>query len=225
MEQIVPKSDNTIILKGLILTGALLLLISFGLPFLAVFKLSLGTHFFITRLAFWAWLAVIYTYVVKKERQPFLLWPEKAYSFGFYILSVIAIIFIILIASGTLALILKSLGLFKASNAIPLLRKLSIPVKILTIVTAGFVEELVFRGYLIPRLMKFFKNEHLPIIISSLVFGLMHYGFGTIINILVPTLIGLIFGYHYYKYRNLKVLITCHLLIDMYALFITLAKH
>lgn len=225
MEQTADTGENTIILKGIILTGVLLLLISFGLPFLAVYKLPLNTHFFVTRLVFWVWLAAIYAYVVKRERQPFLLWPEKVYSFGFYILSVLAILFIIVIGSSTIALILKSLGLLKASNAIPLLRKLSIPIKILTIVTAGFVEELIFRGYLIPRLTKFFKNEHLPIIISSVVFGLMHYGFGTIINVLVPILIGLIFGYHYYKYRNLKVLIICHLLIDTYALLVAMAKH
>lgn len=225
MEQTAVKSDNTIILKGLILTGALLLVVFVGAQFLSALKLSMGLRFFITRIVFWVWLAIIYIYVAKKERQPFLLWPEKAYSFGFYILSVIGILLLILILAATTVVILRPFGLLKASAAFSLMRNLSIPLKLLGIITAGVVEELIFRGYLIPRLMKFFKNEHLPIIISTLLFGLMHYGYGTLINVLIPIIIGFVFAYHYYKYRNLKILIICHLLIDLNALFTTLGKH
>ena len=221
MIQFIRKNQHATIVYGLLLTVALLLCFTVGskvFSMLTVQSLSIDTRFLVTRLVFWLCFAVIYWYVLNKEKQPLLLWTEKRYSIGFSILSIFAILLVILIGAVIIALPYKLWGTLKVSNVVLLMLKLSFPAKLFGIFTAGLLEELVFRGYMIPRLQLLFKNQHLPIIISAVLFGLLHVGYGTIINVLMPIWIGLVFGYHYYKYRNLKMLIICHILIDYNAL-------
>jgi len=59
------------------------------------------------------------------------------------------------------------------------------------------------------------------VIISSLLFGLAHYSYGNWSQIINAVLIGLIFGFHYQKYRNIKILIICHFLIDFISILTT----
>jgi membrane protease YdiL (CAAX protease family) len=84
----------------------------------------------------------------------------------------------------------------------------------LTAITAGITEELMLRAYLIPRLQLLFKNDYIPVIVSSVLFGFLHFGYGTALNIVGPMVIGLIFGFHYVRYRNIKILIIVHFLWD-----------
>jgi membrane protease YdiL (CAAX protease family) len=223
------QSKHKTIIKGLALTLVLLTIFTLSSKFLPGFassNLSINTRMLITRVVFWLIFAVIYWYVAENEKQPFIVWPEQSYSVGYYILSVIIILIVIVVGTAVIILPLKAAGLLKYSHFLGLIKSISVPVKLLTIITAGFLEEFIFRGYMIPRLKLFFKSEHPPIIISAIIFGLGHVGFGTLINVLIPMLIGLVFGYHYYKYRNLKILIICHLLIDLNAMFTPMvAKH
>ena len=92
------------------------------------------------------------------------------------------------------------------------------PLLIFTCLTAGITEELVFRGYLMPRLQLFFKNNYASIVISSLLFGLMHVGYGTIFQVVGSMMIGLVFAIHYQKFRNIKILIFCHFFWDFMSL-------
>jgi membrane protease YdiL (CAAX protease family) len=229
MITILKDKEHDTVLKGLILTAVLLVCFSVGAKIFSVntaSSLSIDTRFFVSRMFFWAYFAAIYLYVMIREKQALLLWPEINYSVGFYILSVIVILLAIIVFAGVVTVILRSLGMLKQSKAMPLLLHMNVRVKLLGIFTAGFLEELIFRGYMIPRLQLLFKNHHLPIIISSIVFGLLHLGYGTVINVVVPVIIGLVFGYHYQRYRNIKILIICHLLIDLNALFTPLLiKH
>jgi membrane protease YdiL (CAAX protease family) len=229
MTQLVTKNPRVTIIYGLILSAVLFLCFSVGSKVFSILAgpgLSLDTRFVISRLFFWLCFVIILVYVSKAERQRLLLWDDERYSVGYYLLSVIVILLIIVFGSAIIGLTLKRLDLLKFSAAITLMRNMSTPVKLLGIITAGVLEELIFRGYMIPRLKLFFKSGHWPVIISSAIFALGHWGYGTLINILVPLFIGLIFGYHYYKYRNIKILIICHLLIDLNAMFITsLIKH
>ncbi|GAA3969285.1 CPBP family intramembrane glutamic endopeptidase [Mucilaginibacter dorajii] len=229
MITILKEKEHDTVLKGLILTAVLLVCFSVGAKLFSVntaSSLSIDTRFFVSRMFFWAYFAAIYLYVKIREKQALLLWPEVGYSVWFYILSVIVILLVIIVFAGVATVILRSLGMLKLSKAMALLLHMNVPVKLLGIFTAGFLEEFIFRGYMIPRLQLFFKNQHLPIIISSIIFGLLHLGYGTLVNVVVPVIIGLVFGYHYHKYRNIKILIICHLLIDLNALFTPmLIKH
>ena len=88
--------------------------------------------------------------------------------------------------------------------------------------TAGVAEELVFRGYVLTRLQVLFKNSYLPVIISSVIFGLIHFGYGTIQNILVPMFIGAVFAVYYNRYKNILIVIIAHFLYDLLLVLLTL---
>jgi membrane protease YdiL (CAAX protease family) len=124
--------------------------------------------------------------------------------------------------AGASQLLLPKLGIKAAPSA--LLREMILYLQahrfllVLTCITAAVVEELIFRGYLIPRLFILFPNKLFPVFFSALVFGLLHAGYGTFINMFVPFLLGLIFGTYYQKFKILAPLILVHFLIDFVSL-------
>jgi membrane protease YdiL (CAAX protease family) len=174
----------------------------------------------ITRTTYWLCFGAICWYAARIEKQPLLLWPEKRHPFVFYIGSLVLMLLMIVLIAVAIALPLSRMG-FKPSNLVLQILTLPLSIKLYTVITAGVVEELVFRGYIQSRLQLLFKTEYPPILLSALCFALLHASYGTLINILMPFIIGLIFAFHYYKYRNIKILIICHLLIDANALLHT----
>jgi len=211
------------ILAGFLLTTFLLIICILAPRY---FDLATGLHltepvvFFISRILFWLSLGVIFLYTVKIEKQPFLLWDGKDYKILFYLASVAGMLLAIIAGGIIIGLSIHFMGLGNKSNAINAMLKFSFPLKLFTIITAAVGEELLFRGYLMSRLQLFFKSRNWPVIISALVFGLVHFRYGTVINVVIPIFIGFVFAWHYQKYRNLKVLMICHFLIDFYALVV-----
>jgi len=181
---------------------------------------SKPTLFLISRVLVWLWLGLVYLYVVKIEKNPFLLWPEQRHGIIFSISSVLGILLAIFVAGILVSQVIMHLHLNTKSQAIDLLTSLSVPVKLLAVITAAIVEELIFRGYLQSRLQLYFTNAAWPVILSALIFGAVHLSYGTFGNLIVPIIIGLIFAWHYQKYRNIKILIICHFVIDFYALIV-----
>lgn len=205
------------------------IILSVLLPVLAMYfsllikKLGIDneTQFYISRFAIWISLLLLYLYAIKIEKQPFLLWKETNYTFSefakalfitfvklflaVYITGLLIMLFKITAESAVLQ---KALALFKKSYFL----------LFFTCVTAGITEELIFRGYLLPRLELLFKNKIPAIIISSILFGLLHIGYGTLLNVIGPIVIGLVFAIQYEKYRNIKILIICHFLWDLFLL-------
>ncbi len=179
--------------------------------------LSGATLLLLSRLAFWLALLLLLIYSRKIEKQPLMLWQEKRYSVPHYLASVLLTLLTVLamvIVLSIIAMVLqlkaqsegmeKMIAIFRDHHALVWL----------TAITAAITEELMFRAYLIPRLQLLFKNTYMPVILSSVLFGFLHFGYGTALNILGPMLIGLIFGFHYVKYRNIKILIIVHFLWD-----------
>ncbi len=179
---------------------------------------------YFARILEWIWLLLIVLYAAKIEKQKFLLWKEITnYSFHFYIISVLSIgglvilsgfftrLLIHFVSKPVQSLLLKGMMDYLHTHVLLL---------VFTSLTAGVVEELIFRGYLIPRLNKLLNNYYLPVIISALLFGISHFQYGTAENIIFPTFVGLIFGFYYQKYRNLKFLIITHFLIDFFSLIL-----
>jgi membrane protease YdiL (CAAX protease family) len=179
--------------------------------------------FFISRLLLWVYLAIIFIYVIMVERNKFLLWSERRYSLLFYILSILAIALIIIVLIGILSNIEAYYGLNKSEKLKQLLQLLwkNKLLLLFTTLSAGIIEELLFRGYLMPRLQLILKHTWLTVTISSLLFALAHYSYGNWSQIINPFVIGLIFAIHYQKYRNIKVLILCHFLIDFISILTT----
>ena len=85
---------------------------------------------------------------------------------------------------------------------------------VLNPITAGFVEELIWRGYFIENLLAIGKTEWKAIIYSSISFAFIH-GFTIPDKLAVTFLFGLIAGAYYVKERNLPVLTVTHVKVDM----------
>lgn len=96
---------------------------------------------------------------------------------------------------------------------------------ILTMINVGFIEEIIFRGFLFKMMEK--DNVKSAIIVSSLTFGIGH-----IVNLLngadfVPTLIqicyavtlGYLFVIIFYKSKSLVPCIVAHALINSFSIF------
>lgn len=192
------------------------------LQLLGIEKIS-TTAMYLSRLFFWFSLILLFIYTTKVE-QNFLLWEEKKYSLPF---SIVALILLLLTVYGgviVIQTIFKIIGLDNKSitlSKIVLLLKKDFILLVFTALTAGIVEELIFRGYLQPRLQLLLKSPHLSIFVSCLLFGLLHYKYGTVINVVGPFFIGLILAYFYWKYRSIKLAIIFHFLWDFILLIIS----
>jgi membrane protease YdiL (CAAX protease family) len=213
--------------KKSVLIGGILFLLLILFTVAASFQLLEHTNFTkqitfsISRLAIWACLFLLYMYSIKIERQPFLLWPEQKYSLSFFLKSVAKLMFSLFLIMLVVYFIFKIADSnidSKKMNEVMKLFKNNIFLILFTSITAGVTEELIFRGYLIPRLEILLKNTPAAILLSSILFGLIHYSYGTLIQIIGPFFIGLLFAVHYQKYKNIKILIMCHFLWDLLVL-------
>jgi hypothetical protein len=209
----------------------LALIVFYGGPLLLTISRSAGTNgwlFFQTRIMIWAVLALLYLYATRVEKQPFLPWPDKKYKPLFYAGSTFILLVIIFIAAGIIKVIL--LGFIHEQISHKLLEyagffKHNIPLLIFTALTAGVTEELIFRGYMQPRLEKAFNSPVIAVIITAFLFGVLHSPYGTLIQFLNPLFIGALFSVFYWKYRNIKILILCHFLVDILSLLAVTFYH
>jgi len=172
---------------------------------------------------FWIFLGLVFLVSTKIEKTKFLLWKETKRKWYFYLLSVISVFAAAVAVAVITPLILKLLQIPIKQEVLESVANFycsNILLLIFGCLTAGIVEELISRGYLMPRLEILFKHGWVVIILSALLFGLEHISNFSLVGIIVPTLIGLIFSFHYYKYRNIVSLMIAHFLID-FASFIT----
>lgn len=179
--------------------------------------------FFTSRMLYWLCLGLLWLYSIKVEKQHILIWQERHYTFLNYLLSVVVIFLVLIAGMFLLQLIILFTGLnnhSKTLHEIVNILKANKGLLVFTALTAGVVEEFIMRGYIQPRLEIIFKNPNAAIIISSLLFGLLHYKYGTIVNVIGPVFIGLVFAVYYWKFRNIKVIIVCHFLWDLVSLLI-----
>ncbi len=91
----------------------------------------------------------------------------------------------------------------------------------LAIISSGIVgpilEEILFRYVFLNKLRKFFTTRN-AILLSSLVFALLH---GDIVTMLYAFIMGFVFAYVYVKYNNIKISILCHISSNVIVLFLT----
>ena len=221
--------------KRMIIGSVLILSLLFAFAFFGksvIFYLS-GTvkmnasNLFGTRLFFWVSLGLLWLYCATIEKGSLLLWEEKKYPL-IKVIKYVAVLFLVLFAGMmVIRLVLHLAGINSSSEE---LAKLVIIFKsnrwllLFTCITAGVAEELIFRGYLLPRLALIFNSPVWAIIITSVLFGLLHAGYGTVAQIIGPIFIGAVFGYFYWKYRNIKVIILMHFLWDFVTLSILLSQ-
>ncbi|WP_449401647.1 CPBP family intramembrane glutamic endopeptidase [Chryseobacterium wanjuense] len=146
---------------------------------------------------------------------------ERKYSFLFYIGSVISLYFICAFGGTFLNVLVKIATQEKVSDKLlrlTYLFKNNYLLIIFTCLTAGVVEELLMRGYIQSRIEKIYANQYFGIIISAILFGILHSTYGTIGQVLVPFFIGVVFAMFYKIYSNIKILIICHFMYDFVSL-------
>jgi len=231
MNQLSTSSQKPMLIGVLSILTLLFLFTAFGFSVLLTIstltKIS-ATGLFASRIFFWFSLLLLFIYSIKIEKQPLLLWNEKRYNAIFYLLSLLGIFFTLFILMATLNVTLKLFKLnsisAKISQMLAIMRGNKLLV-IFTCLTAGVTEELIFRGYLQPRFQLLLKNQYLAIGLNAILFGLMHYRYGTVVNVLGPVLIGLVFSLHYQKFNNIKVLILFHFLWDWMILSVQMYIH
>lgn len=188
---------------------------------------SFKNTFIISRILQWLCLFIIFLYTMGIEKTGFLLWKETQRSFLFYLISIFVLLLLLMVGGSIIGtVIIKVFHIHDSSGKMQLmlsLFKTNKWVLYMTVLTAGIVEELLIRGYLMPRLQQLFKTKFWSVFISSALFGLLHLSFGTVVQVIVPFYIGLIFALFYYKYRNIKTLIICHSVYDLIAILILMA--
>lgn len=174
-----------------------------------------------TRLFFWLLLGGLAIYSRKIEHKSICNIEQKKYAWWFYVLAMIVMFLVITFGSAILLLFSKLISNDQISTNYHSLKMLfaQYPVLgILTALTAGVTEEFFFRGYLQNRLT-LLSNKYVGIIVSALLFGLLHYNYGTLIQVLFPFYLGLIFSIFYDKYKNITFLMVFHFLWDAVALY------
>lgn len=219
--------------RSLVLAGVLGMMVIFillsttgGMPLLRLLHLTqpVPVYFFSNRTLFWLWLGLMWWYAARVEKQPLLLWGERKQGVVHYVVALVLLAIVIIIAEAILyalvylvthktehSEVLKRMVLYLRAHPFLLCY---------TVITAGVTEELLFRGYLLPRLEFFIRNRQVAIFLSSLLFGLGHYGFGTFTNVAGAMVIGWILALYYDRFRNIKVMILFHILWDTAGLYL-----
>lgn len=183
---------------------------------------SYASRLWVSRIEFWIVLLIIFLFAKNIEKQKFLIWKTPKRKILFYITSILILLAVITVFLTSFSLLMQKFGVTSNDKELNTLTNVlcgNFGLLIFTCLTAAFTEELVFRGYLLPRLEILLNNKWMSIFLSSLLFGLAHIGFGDFERMLFPFIIGIIFSIYYYKYKSLTVLIICHFLMDFYSTY------
>ena len=165
----------------------------------------------------WITLPLLYQYAVKIEDRPFLLWEEQTRSILFFITSVV-VLFILAFCATYISSIPYKLGFhedYKIMRYWHALIKQNRIVLIFVCASAGITEELLIRGYILPRLSLIFKSGYMPVLFSAFIFSLLHIGYGNLAECIFTFLFGVICAVYYTKYQNITVLVVFHFLFDL----------
>ena len=208
--------------KQIQIFGILLLILifagifSFGKSISSAFEInSTINKFFLSRILLLLIPLTAYFFSRFVEKDYFFLWKNSPKKLIFY-LGVVGFIFVVFPIIGLSVKYLLDILKLNSPEVKSIENFRNFPILLLCAsIFAGVFEEIIFRGYLIPRLMNLTKNKIFSVIISSAVFALAHFRYGTLAMIINPFLFGVVLGILYIKYRNLKVLILAHCLWDI----------
>lgn len=208
------KSDG-IILGGI---GAGLLFYIIGEQIFSSSTIT-GTFILYSCLFHWGLAILLFLYARIVEKNKLLMWQEKSYAFLYYLVTVI-VLYLLCLACGIVSFIPRLFGWHENSAGRILVETTlsrNMPLLVFAAVTAGVTEELIFRAYLVPRFQLLFSNKFAAVTISALMFSAAHYRYHSLMQFIGAFGIGVVFAIHYQKYRNIKMLMIAHALVDLIA--------
>lgn len=211
---------------GILLTFVLLAATTlYSIPLINLFidhkGLLSAELFFYNRLLLWLVLILVLIYNFFIENRSFFVWEEKKYSLSFSIGAIFSLYIICMMGGAFLNVLITFLTQEKVSEKLvqmSVLFKNNYFLIVFTCLTAGVVEELLMRAYIQPRIEKIYNSKMLGVIVSALLFGILHSTYGTISQVVITFFIGIVFALFYRKYSNIKILIICHFMFDFIAL-------
>ncbi len=226
-----PRSNNTRYFYGIALIFAYLTgVVIFSTPEILEhwgFSRVSGQSLVINRLLIWLGLAGLWFYARKVEKQKLILHDEIEYPARFYFPAILILLVIITTGSSLISLLTNLVFHQSGSmrlNQLILIMKGNFLLLFFVSATAGITEEIIFRGYIQTRIEKIFKGPWPAIIITSLLFAVLHASYGTLLQVMVPLFIGLVFSWFYWKYRSIRILIIVHFIYDLATLLILVNK-
>ena len=207
------KPNNIVLFGGIALTLVLFILFDIWLGHL---QMAYYDKLFYSRFLYWGMVVVLLFYALRVEHQPLLLWREENNTIGFFLLSAL----VLYVLSITASIVSAIPVLFGERENYAVMKKVIAAITghqamiFFIALTAGVTEEIIFRGYVLTRLLQWFKNNVAAVIVSSLLFAALHYKYGSLRELIFTFLIGVLFSVYYIKYRNIKAIIVTHFLID-----------
>lgn len=165
-------------------------------------------------------LTVIVLYLVFKLRKKQVKQEWKLNRFegkNVALASLIAFSFSFLFALCTYNVSMENAQMISKSvvfynKTVPLFGTVMMVVNLLII--APIAEEIALRGIVYTRVEKT-TNAVTAIIVSSVLFGLMHFMAGGIVLVIGATLMALVFGYIFYQFKSLWVCIIAHAVANL----------
>ena len=115
-------------------------------------------------------------------------------------------IFVTLLIAG---LILTAAGLNDQQNVLDKITDLPVFLLVFAVIAAPISEEMFFRALLVPRI---------GVIPSSIAFGLVHFSYGSIVEIVGAFLIGIIFAVMYKKSKSITPSLVTHIIYNLLAI-------
>jgi membrane protease YdiL (CAAX protease family) len=170
----------------------------------------------------WLGLIGIVAFLDKVANRPLVLWPGAERSWQFHVGSLLGLFASFLLAMVAVATFVQYFGLTPNNPLSGVLAAVQgRPFLLLALTfTAGAVEELVTRVYILPHMAGLLKSPRWAIVLSSAIFALAHFDGHDWLRISGPFLLGLILGTHYWRYRSIGAIIAAHFLWDLILLSI-----
>ena len=173
------------------------------------------------QLALWLLLAAVLLIVRFWERQPLsslglrrVTWQ----SLGWAVLLAVAHVVVLFPATEAVR---TALGLDSYAGGMQQAIAMPVWMRIFAVISAGVVEEVLFRGYAVTRLIQLLRNPVSAAIISSAAFAVLHlpmWGAGPSLSFFLGSLAMTAF---FIWRRDLWTMILAHIAIDAWGLIIT----
>ncbi len=94
---------------------------------------------------------------------------------------------------------------------------LPLPLLLFAVMAAPFSEELFFRAFLIKALA---KVPWMGVLFSSVLFGAVHFAYGSVVEIVGATLIGLVLGTVFLKSKSITPPLIIHIIYNLLAVMV-----